>query len=45
MVTNYYDQLIMTLGYDPYEDPAVDPDAEYDAMKEEEAREYYENNR
>lgn len=26
MVTSWYDQVCMTNGYDPFEEPEVDPD-------------------
>jgi hypothetical protein len=35
-----YNQMVIMLGYDPYDD-YVDPDKAHDQMKEEEARDYY----
>lgn len=35
-VTSWYDQIVITNGYDPFEDD-VDPDRAYDAMREEQA--------
>ena len=38
---NEYEQLVLTNGYDLYED-TTDPDKYHDEMKEEQAREYFE---
>ena len=33
-VTSWYDQVVMTNGYDPFEEDTIDPDKAYDEMRE-----------